>query len=478
MNGRSPSGHRFAGKAVGFLLVLGALFGGVSCRSTQSAGPDPFVEARRILDSVGIRTDTIHWDTTDSSVVIELDTAQSHLDSFRRWHPLRESRIGDHPQLVRPLDHSPFRRVVEILGAPRVYIVAVKPAFVREFPDGRREPGPLGRTYWMQISFDRAKHRIIKAIYLSAWEIDELLDPSDWTEIDRKTAGLRKNGMAGPELAALDTALVRWIGQADHGTWKDLPQGARLSGTTLILDTTFPRPWCKGLRVGDSLEKVVRVLGKPGFDQLGVPFYNASGFLLGMPGNGQLILGIGPDSVPAPQDLLPRVVLALRKREPIDTIPFWNRRDTMPNGSILYEGLRGLRVDLNPQADSAVVYVHSDFAGRLVDPVPPRHRVWIQYVNLDLVATRMTLDLAMLKGKDVLNTVWGTTPSGDFRLEYNGLPGAYQGFVVKDLRGGRPDCHILGRLLTLELVGDHGYRERNGDKVVEGEIEELWSRCR
>lgn len=463
---------------VWIMAMLGGLLGIAACRSTAGGKEDSFQEARRILDSVGIRTNGIHWDERDSSIEIQLDTSSGHLDSLNRWSPRPEDRKRHFPSSTGPSDYSPLRRIVEHLGAREVRIVAMVPSSVTEYSDGRREVGPIRPWRKFQFSFDRAKCRITNAKFDGFWEISELVDPAEWTEIDRVAAGLREVAAKPLQASSLDSSLSRWLGEADHGSWKHLPAGAFLSGRTLILDSTFARPWCKGLRVGDTSNRPLEVLGKPTFELLGVAFHKASGFYVGLDKDGNVLLGSAPLSQNRPDDLLPRLVLALRKRSPIDTIPFWSQIDTSEVGTVEYQGEQGLRVRIVAAKDSAVVFVHSEAHGRMIDPDPARRRVWIRYQNTEHVAERMAEDLSAWRASLQTQGTVQTTPSGSLQLEFNNLRGSRRGYILRDVLQRRPDCHIPVRERWLELVGEDRYRETGGEREVEGSVEQLWERCR
>lgn len=376
-------------KAIALALCAGI----VSCRTQPLRDPSTLQQARQILDSVGIRTCSARWDPADSSVWIELDTARGNLDSLARWDPDRNRRLESFPLLDRPADCTPFRRLLELLGARTVRIVAMLPRVWTVTADGKREPGPITPCPYLEFGFQRASGRVEKAQYKAFDELDELIDPATWHVIERRTSGLRLHRQATFGLAALDSSLSRWLQAQSQGDSAVLPAGARRSGATLVLDTSFPGPWCKGIRVGDEKDSAIRRLGEPSFVQEDIPFYKADGFEVGLPKNGIVLLAKASRSTDPPQDLLPRVTRALRARESIDTIPFWDRLDSgSEDGSTDREGIHGLRTRRFPRRDSTVIEVFNDASGILIDPDPPRHRVWIRYVNQDLVADRMLRD--------------------------------------------------------------------------------------
>lgn len=465
-------------KYVWMLVVVGVLFGITACRSTAGGKEDSFQEARRILDSVGIRTNGIHWDARDSSIEILLDTSSGHLDSMNRWSPRPEDRKRHFPSSIGPPDCSPLKRIVEHLGAREVRIVAMVPSSVTEYSDGRREVGPIRPWQKFQFSFDRAKRRITNAKFDGIWEISELVDPAEWTEIDRVAAGLREVEAKPLDVSSLDSSLARWLGEVDHGSWKHLPVGAFLSGRTLILDSTFAQPWFKRLRVADSSNRIREVLGKPTFDHQGIAFYKASGFYVGLAKEGFVLLAWAPSSQNRPDDLLPRLVLALRKRSPIDSIPFWSQIDTSDDGTVEYQGEQGLRVRIVAAKDSAVVFVHSDAHGRLIDPDPVRRRVWIRYQNTDHIVDRMAEDFSAWQASLQTDGTMRTNLSGSLQLEFNNLQGSRRGYILRDVHQGSPECHILLRNRWLELIGEDRYRESGGESTVEGSVDQLWERCR
>lgn len=346
---------------------------------------------RELLRTLGIRTVGVQIEGPDSTVVYLLDTAESHLDSLFRWDRWEHLESISIPTPNPSADFTPFARLVESLGWHDVRVIAMIPSYVEHHSDGRRVNGPIVPFEWFGSHCDRTRGIVLQALYRGTWEIDDLIDPGQWQEIDRRKAGLHSWPERPLEESQLDTVLARWIGQKEHGSLSGIPDGASLSGRTLILDTSFPRPWRIGLHVGDSLNLVRKVLGKESFLQDSLVVYKAHGFHLALASDGLVLISATP--VLDPTELLGRLLLALRRRVSIDTIPFFDKVDTLADSTIDYQGPFGLRVLRHASKDSIDLLVHNEFTGRLASPTPVRRQVWLRYRNVDRSVERMSEDL-------------------------------------------------------------------------------------
>lgn len=459
------------------VLGLGGFFW---MRHRPQAAPEPIragrlQTAQNLLKSLGILTVDVRIEGSDSTVVFLLDTAKSHLERLEKW--------GEHwghngTYRSNGPDVAPLARLVEILGWHDVRIVAVQPDDAAHGGDVNFVVGPLAAFEWFGFRCDRQGKRIVDARYRKKHVIDKLIDPSWWQEIDRPAAGLR----SWPDLlepSQLDSSLTRWIGQEDHGTRCGLPIGTSLRGQTLILDTAFPRPWCKGLRVGDSTARVRKVLGKESFVQNGLVVYKGKGFTVAVTPEGAILLSALPRRDPS--DLLGQILTTWYRGEPIDSIRFYDQLDSVVSDRI-YQGPFGLKVvvhGMDPAYEHSVeIQVHTDFRGRLAAPTPVRMGAVVSYLNFDGTVERMASDWAMWTSRQVPARGFDTYSEryGVVRIcrPWKGCED-----VLFDMDRRHRECVLPQQATQIKLLPNDRYLEFGlGATSVEHPMEDLWKNCR
>jgi hypothetical protein len=430
---------------------------------------------RRLLLDAGVKTTGIEIDPKDSTFIFLLDTNQANQDSLVRWM---------HRNDTIAIDYTVFHELVKAVGWHHVELAAYVPAYITTRADNTREAGPIRKFSWISIRCDRATSRIIAAKFRDVYDMDGLIDPSHFEEIDRSKAGLRTVPARPFALSRFDPTLAQWLNGSLGSSRKALSKGMDRSGLTLILDTAFPQAWVDSLRVGEGIETIRKALGPESFMLDNAAFYKTPTFYLGIVPDGRILLRPVREVPQARhQDMLHRLLVALRRRESTDTIGFADQTDTLRNGQIEVDGPVGLRVQRFPDRDSIVISIFNNFPGKLVHPDPVRRRVHLNYRNKDGVAERMLLDFANARVSHTnITVVHERSPTGAYTLRSNGLEGSRHRLVLRDEKTGRPDCHLRSGMLNLTWKTDESFEEshwtgKEWSKPRLETIEHLYERC-